>query len=200
VNRWIAPIVEGQSEVQSVPLLLRRMLVQEGASGVEVLRPFRVKRNKIVREGELERTLKLVQRIRPEMGGVLLLLDADDSPPDALTHDLQERCQKTLPAVPVSVTLAVREFECWLLAAKESLRGYRGIREDARAPSEPDAVRDGKGSLSRNMHSGRRYMAVDDQPALAAQMNLRRAEERSPSFARFVAAVRALAAALTEHH
>lgn len=156
MNRWIVPIVEGQSEVQSVPLLLRNILAQEGVWGIHVCRPFRVKRNKVVREGELERTLKLVQRTRPEMGGVLLLLDADDSPPDGLTRKLQQRCQKILPAVPVVVTLAVREFECWLLAAKESLRGYRGIREDARAPQHPDTVRDGKGRLSRNMQSGRR--------------------------------------------
>jgi hypothetical protein len=47
----IIPIVEGHAEIGSIPVLLRRLGI------VEVARPFRVKRNKVVKPGELERAV-----------------------------------------------------------------------------------------------------------------------------------------------
>ena len=50
----ILPIVEGFSEVQAVPVLLRRLLVRLGREDVQIARPFRVSRLKVVRPGELD--------------------------------------------------------------------------------------------------------------------------------------------------
>lgn len=56
--RRIAAIVEGHAEADAVPLLLRR-IAEVAAPGaiVEVPRPIRVKRQRVLKEGELERTV-----------------------------------------------------------------------------------------------------------------------------------------------
>jgi len=184
VSVAIAPIVEGHAEVQSVRVLLRRIFAKIERSDVQVVRPFRVKRTRIVRPGELERAVKQAIRDRENVRGVLVLLDADDDCPAKLEPCLLKRCKNATP-LPVRVVLANREFEGWFLGAKESLRGVRGIREDAAAPVDPEAIRGAKERISGNM-VGSRYLEVDDQPALAARMNLEMAKQRCPSFERLL--------------
>ena len=58
MNLAILPIVEGQSEVESVPILLRRICDQMQAFNIQIARPYRVKRNKVVKAGELERAIE----------------------------------------------------------------------------------------------------------------------------------------------
>jgi len=182
--RAIVPIVEGFAEVESLPILLRRVLNRIGSSEIRVAHPFRVKRYQVVREGQLERALQQAVRSRADPGGVLILLDADDDCPAELGPRLLNRCRKATQ-LPVSVILATREFEAWFLGAKESLRGTRGIATDATSPQDPENVRGAKERLTRNMVQ-RRYVAVDDQPALAQAMDLEMAQARCPSFDKFV--------------
>ncbi|MFQ5794358.1 MAG: DUF4276 family protein [Candidatus Bipolaricaulia bacterium] len=178
----IAPIVEGQAEVESVPILLRRIIHDQlEAFHVQVARPFRVKRNRIVREGELERAIKLTIKDRGNVGCILVLLDSDDDCPAKLGPSLLERCRQATH-LPIAVILANREFEGWFLGAKESLRGFRGIREDVTAPLDPESIRGAKGQLAQNMRGGGRYLTVDDQPTFAARMDLELARRRCPSF------------------
>jgi len=178
----IAAIVEGQSEVESVPILLRRMLTLSGVSDMVPARPFRVKRNRIVKEGELERAVDQVIRDRDNVGCILVLLDAEGDCPAELGPSLVERCRDAT-SLPVAVVLANREFEAWFLGAKESLRGLRGIRQDASAPALPEHVQGAKEQLTRNM-GNHRYLEVDDQPAFAEMMDLGAARKRCPSFDR----------------
>jgi hypothetical protein len=187
----IAPIVEGKAEVESVPILLRRILAGlPGASDIQVARPFRVPRNRIVRPGELERALAQVVRDRAGVGAILVVIDADDDPPAELAERLLDRCRKGT-RLPAQVTVATRELEAWFLGAKESLRGVRGIRSDAAPPPDPEAIRGAKERLTRNM-SSRRYLEVDDQPAFAARMDLSLARQRCASFDMFVRGVQRL--------
>ena len=73
MTRAIVPIVEGQSEAAAVPGLLRRILCEELASPhVSVAQPFRVKRNRVVRAGELERAVIQSVRSRPDAAAVLV--------------------------------------------------------------------------------------------------------------------------------
>jgi hypothetical protein len=180
-----------------VPVLLRRILAQTAPHGVLVARPFRVKRNLIVKEGELERAIEQVVRSRSGAGGILVLLDADDDCPARLGPRLLERCQ-AVTHLPVAVVLTMREFEGWFLGAKESLRGVRGIRQDAMAPENPESIRGAKERLTKNMQGQRRYMEVDDQPALAARMDLKLAKERCPSFEKFLRGVDFLISEMTQ--
>jgi len=190
MNPAIVPIVEGQAETESVPVLMRRILEQFGAHDVDIARPFRVKRNKVVREGELERAITQAVRDRPGVAAVIVILDADDDCPAELGGLLLNR-SVTATDKPVGVVLAKREFEAWFLGAKESLRGKRGIRNDAAPPADPENIRGAKEELSRNMQ-GTRYLEVDDQPALAAEIDIDLARQHCPSFDKLLRGIRDL--------
>lgn len=177
----LVSIVEGKGEVEAVPVLLRRIFDEMGVYEVTVTRPFRVKRNRVVRPGEIERAVRLAISDRTDAAGLLLILDADDDDPAVLGSQLLKRCKSALPDMPVAVAIAQREFEAWFLGSKESLRGKRSIRTDAVSPDRPEAIRGAKEHLSQNMEESR-YLPVDDQPALAEYMDMEMARKRCPSF------------------
>lgn len=179
----LVPIVEGQSEEHGVGVLLRRMFGELHVHDIEVARPFRIKRNRVVRPGELERAIAQAVRSRAGATAVIVLLDADDDCPAKLAPELVERSIK-VTELPVRVVLPKIETETWILAAIESVRGQRGIREDAEPPADLESVRDAKGALSDRMSGTRGYVATDDQPALLSTMDLSLAAHRSPSFAK----------------
>lgn len=184
--RALLPIVEGHSEVEAVPLLLRRLLERRGIFDLQIARPFRLPRNRVVRsEEELRRTLVQGERSRAGVQAVLLLLDADDDDAVALEEQLAERTRR-LTQLPSLVVVAERELEGWFLGCKECFRGFRGIRPTANAPAEPERIRGAKERLSQNMDGSRRYVEVDDQPAFVDKMDLDTTEERCVSFRRLV--------------
>jgi hypothetical protein len=189
----IIPIVEGFSEVEAVPELLRRLLYEDQIWDVQIAKPFRVKRTRVAKPGEIERTVELAVRSRPGACAVVVILDADDDDAEALENELRARAE-TATELPVAVVLARREYECWLLGGKESLRGHRGIREDATAPPNPEAIRGGKERLSANMDGNRGYVEVEDQVALTSQVDLNQAAAACPSFAVLRETVRRIAA------
>lgn len=152
---------------------------------MQIARPFRVSRLKVVRPGELERAILQGSRDRQNLSWLLVLLDADDDEPASLEAHLLERCREAT-ALPAAVIAARREFESWLLGAKEGFRGFRGIRPDANAPPDPEAIRGAKERLSRNM-AGRSYVEVDDQPAFAERLDLDLALQRCASLRRLAA-------------
>ena len=181
MSRAIAAIVEGHAEVEAVPVLLRRIFAQLGASEIQVARPFRVKRNRVVKAGELERAISQTIRDRAAVGGIMVLIDSDDDCPAELGLQILDRAKKATQ-LPVAVVLANREFECWFLGSKESLRGVNGIVETATAPLNPENIRGAKEHLTQNMTRGRRYLAVDDQVTFAERFDLSLARQRCPSF------------------
>lgn len=98
----IVPIVEGHAEVESIPVLLRRLLVHMDVHHIQVTRPFRVKRNRIVRQGEIERAVKQAVRDRQSVKCILVLLDADDDCPAKLAVSLLKRA-KAATHLPIAV-------------------------------------------------------------------------------------------------
>jgi len=186
----ILPIVEGQSEVQAIPVLLRRLLERLGRSDVLVARPFRVKRTRIDRPEEIERALEQGTSSRSGVIAILVILDADDDDPEQIESFLGARFRAATP-LPSAVVVATRELEAWFLGSKDALRGVCGIRQNANAPDRPEEIRGAKERLSRNME-GRRYLPVTDQPKLAARMDLERALQRCASFRRLAAALERL--------
>jgi hypothetical protein len=177
----IVPIVEGQGEEAAVPELLRRLLGEEFQRyDITVARPFRVKRGRVVKPGELERNAELATRSREGASAVLVVLDSDDDDPRTLRDELAERLRISIQ-LPSAVVTPVREYEAWLLAGKSSLRGVRRIRGDATVPPNPEDIRDCKGRLQANMEPGARYLPVVDQVALTARLDIRLAMGNSPS-------------------
>ena len=189
VTGKILPIVEGQSEEEGVPVLLRRLLHHLEFYEVQVALPWRVSRTRMLRPGEIERAIALGMRERGEVTAVLVILDADDDDTGTIEMALLERCHKTI-RLPIGVVVARRELEAWFLGSKDSLRGVRGIRATANAPDQPEEIRGAKERLSRNMEGGRVYNAVYDQPAFAARMDLDLAFQRCSSFRRLVSEVK----------
>lgn len=179
----LASIVEGHSEVNSLPILLRRIMERMDARGIEIAKPMRVHRYQAVREGELEKAVERLLITRRSVGAVLLLMDADDDCPAQLGPQLLQRVQ-SVTRLPSAAVLADTEFEAWFLGAIESLRGERHIRYDAEPPRNFEDIRQAKERLSKLM-GRRRYVSMVDQPALAEKMDLDLARERSPSFDKF---------------
>ena len=180
----VVAIVEGDGEVEAVPVLIRRLGEWlTPSTSIQLGKPIRVHRDRFLRrDPEFRRMLLLAAAKASESGGILILLDADDDCPVELAATIRQRASAVVPHRWVSVVCANREFEAWFLAAAESLDGKRGLSISADdAPREPDAIRGAKEWLSRRIADGR-YRERTDQAALAATMDLGAARRRSRSF------------------
>jgi uncharacterized protein DUF4276 len=177
----IASIVEGFGEVEAVPTLIRRFAQLNGRHDVVAPRSFRVARDKLLRDGELERVVQQAANEAGPDGRILILIDADDTCPATMGPLLQARALRARPDRVSRVVLAKFEFESWFLAAAVSLRGLRHLPRDLVAPFDPESIRGAKEWLSIRMQRIGGYQETLDQPALAAQFNLEQARA-APSF------------------
>lgn len=173
-------IVEGEGEIAAAPVLIRRVAERLGLV-VQVQRPFRVTRGKLVKSKELQRAVEAVARLAGPGAPILILLDADDDCVKELSARMLAEAQATRNDRSLAVVLANREFEAWFLAALDSLRGQRSIPADAEWPGDPENVRDAKRAISQ-LTAPATYSPTVDQAALASQMDLDQARARSPSF------------------
>jgi hypothetical protein len=176
-------IVEGRGEIQAVPVLLRR--IQQATrpdTELNVLRPIRIPRHKIVKPNELERAIELAARQMKPPRAILILIDADDDLPCVLGPELLRIAKQKRSDVPIGVVLANREFESWFLAAIGSLAGRRGLQQNLPPINHVESIRDAKGELKHLMHGEGAYSPVIDQPALAAIFDMAMARRNSDSF------------------
>jgi hypothetical protein len=183
-------IVEGHGEEEAIPVTVRRIANRVAPELVLKIHNFRVHGNKLVKPGELERSVELAARRAGRDGAILIVMDCDDDCPATLGPELLARAQRARPDMPIRVVLAKREFEAWFLASAESLRGRRGLAPDLEVPSDPEAIRGAKEWLTARMVEGRRYGALD-QSAFAAVFDLEQAR-RASSFDKFFRDVRDL--------
>ncbi len=171
----IAAIVEGHGEIEAVPILVRRIAKEIDPGFVPfLLPPFRVPASRLVKQGELERTINLAGRKLKGRGGIIVIIDCDWNGccPAQDGPTLLERAQRARGDIPISVVLAKKEFEAWFIAAAESLRGSRNLPADLSRPPDPENIRGAKEWLSEKMPPGFGYSETDDQPALTAVFNL----------------------------
>jgi hypothetical protein len=192
----VACIVEGHGDGLSVPIILRRVAEREGIFDLRVVGPFRIPRYTIVRPGELERAIERAARGLGGVGGILIVLDADDDLPCQLGPSLASRAAAARRDVTTCVVIANREKEAWYLAAIDSLRGRRGIPDQTAAPVDPEGIRGAKAWLARVME--RSYSEVTDQPALSGVFDLELARQKAPSFDKFLRDAKRLLALPTE--
>ncbi|MBL8219834.1 MAG: DUF4276 family protein [Bryobacterales bacterium] len=113
---------------------------------------------------------------------ILVLIDSDDDCPKSLGPQLLSRAKAARPDLHISVVLAHREYEVWFLASAESLAGKRLLPANLAAPADPEAFRDAKGWLNKQMSPSNRYSPTLDQAALSASLDLHLAHQRSRSF------------------
>lgn len=187
MNPTLACIVEGHGEVKAFPVLLRRLAQEENVFDLDIPMPIRCPRSKYIRkdakgvhleDSELKRVIALAVNKLPSIreGGILVLLDADESCPAELGPAIFRLANGLRPDVRIGVVLAKREYEAWFLAALESLAGKRNILDRTKIPSEPEEVSDAKGYLTSQMREGTRYSETVDQPALSSLFSLDEAE------------------------
>lgn len=181
----LACIVEGDGDVEAVPILIRRIVPDIAPGLVLKAHTFRVSRPKLVKPGELERSIELAARRAGKGGAILVVLDSDDDCPATLGPELLDRARQARSDLPISVVLAKREFEAWFLASARSLRGLRGLAGDLEPPPDPETIRGAKEWLTARMPEGRSYVETLDQSALTASMDLLQAREAAPSFDKF---------------
>jgi hypothetical protein len=191
----IQPIVEGHGEMEAIPVLLRRLRNEAEVYDLDVNRPIRKKRSELVNEVQLRETVRLAMK-QEDCAAILILFDSDDDCPREKGPEVQAWARDEAHDTPCAVVLAHREYEAWFLAAVESLRGHRGIREDAVSHPTPEAPRGAKKQLQDRMIAGRRYNETLDQPALSAVFDLTAAHSRCRSFRRLVNAFGQLATAV----
>lgn len=181
----IVCIVEGHGDAWAIPELVSCLARQSERYDLRV-ESFRCPRSKIIRSGkegdqidrpELTRAISFALKRLPSRrrGAILITLDADDSCPAEVAHDIRELALSIRPDICFAVVLAKREYEAWLIASIESLRGKGGIREDAHTHLDPESIADAKGYLSQQMIEGRRYSPTVDQQALTRLLDPARA-------------------------
>lgn len=180
----IAAVVEGHGECEAVPVLIRRIAATiEPGFVPKVLPPLRVPASRLLKEGEIERSVDLAARKLQGRGGILIIVDCDweNGCPAEEGPVLLKRAVTTRRDLPIAVILAKREFEAWFLAAAESLRGKSGLPGDLESPTYPENIRGAKEWLTDKMPPGRAYAETTDQPAFAAIFDMNSAR-RADSF------------------
>jgi hypothetical protein len=177
----IQPIVEGHGDVKALPVLLRRFRDEAEVWDVDVGRPIRRPRSRLVDEAGVQQAVRLAL-VQPDCGAVLLLFDGESDCPANLGPTVQAWATAAADGTPCRVVLAHREYEAWFLAAIESLRGRRGIRNDAESHPTPENPRGAKEQLEARMQPGATYLETTDQPAFSALFSLPAAYRRSRSF------------------
>lgn len=186
-NLVVAPVVEGHGEYNSIRILLVRLWREIcGGEYLEVIRPVRRPRSKLVQEVELKKavefaSLKLQGSISADHPGlVLILLDANSDPACVLGPKLLAWARQVAWGCEVSCVLANPEYESWFVASAESLTGYLDLSQGM-PPAEPERSRSGKKWIEVR-YRGSAYSETVDQPAMTAMMSLDTCRARSPSF------------------
>lgn len=182
----IVPIVEGHGENNSIRPLLQRIWSELlGGDYVDVIKPIRWSRGRLVQGSELGRAVDLaalkLREARPEERGmVLILVDADEDLPCELGPGLLKEAQERRSDVDLCCVVANVEYETWFIAAADSLGEYLELAE-TEIPQDPEGQKAGKAWVQKRFR-GVKYSETVDQPAMTMRMDLSLCRRRSPSF------------------
>lgn len=182
----IVPIVEGHGENNAIRILLQRIWQELlGGDYVDIVKPIRGSKGRLVQRSELSRAvdlavLKLREGESDDRGMVLILVDADDDLPCELGPGLLEQAREQRSDMDISCVVANVEYETWFVAAASSLGEYLELPAEA-VPAHPEDQRAGKAWIQRHFR-GVKYSETVDQPAMTSRMDLALCRERSPSF------------------
>ena len=111
-----------------------------------------------------------------------MLFDGDSDCPAELGPAVQGWATEAAGEVPCAVVIAHREYQAWILAAIDSLRGHRNVRSDAEAHRRPENPRGAKEQFELRVRPGSSYIETTDQSAFSARLSLSAAYCRSRSF------------------
>lgn len=200
-KRLLVPIVEGHGEQYAVPILLRRWLEHRNydehfdvpdeavkAVGCGALKCPEDPRRHLGIEHYVRGAL------RAKADGIIAILDADkeclqraQNGHMALGPYLLARARAVAGDVPITIVVANRTFEAWLLASRQALFRSELVRRDAPLVrlSQPEARPGGKGVMGEYL--GERYSPRVHQPGLTGAMSFSPGtRKRSPSYSKLL--------------
>jgi hypothetical protein len=185
----IQPIVEGEGDLYAIPVLLRRICYDmECGLGAVIATPMKVPRSKMVKEECFKRYVRIANS-QPGCKLILLFMDADDDCAKEVSEKLRSWIDEESICVKCEIIVIPREYECWLIAALESLRGIRGISENAISHTCPERVRNPKIIITKFMAGSAAYHESADQAALTGRLDLNVVRQKCKSFSRLVAKI-----------
>ena len=174
----VLPLVEGEGDVDAIPVLLRRIRDAHHRFDVQISRPHR--------RGDIHKVRRrfhdFLRAGLNETDRLLWVLDCDDGCPVKLAAELHELAAKNPPVSTCNLRFAfiVREYESLFLSEQVAARDKLSISGEF--PVNPEAIRGAKEWLSANMPPGRAYKETVDQAAISAQIDLDILRQRSRSF------------------
>lgn len=178
----LTSVVEGHGETAALPVLMRRIASEFIGLDVQCRRPHRLPRAQIVEAGKAAAAVRVQSAVVSDKGGVVVLVDADDD--CAVTLVTRIRARLDHDQARTAVVVAVREYECWLLAALPSLAGRSIVRPDATYDGDPEQVGAAKERLSSQCSVP--YSPTLHQAALTALADLNMMHDRCRSFRKLV--------------
>lgn len=183
----IQPLVEGHGEQEAVPLLLRRIAHEAHLFDVKINEPIRRKYSELTNEDSLKKSVRLAMRFRPD--AVLIIFDTDvfNFCPKTDAASFLKWARVETFGTPCELVMAHQEYEAWLLAALNSLRGKFGIENTATYAGDPEAPRGPKGKLESFMNPPT-YIETFHQTKMTAAMDMGLAYTNSRSFRHLVSA------------
>ncbi|MGB9604823.1 MAG: hypothetical protein ACP5U2_07210 [Bryobacteraceae bacterium] len=137
----IACVVEGHGEVDSVPIVLRRIAEMVGPGlGLDIPRLLRYPKQQLLKPGSFERVAVSASGKAGQNDAVMVVLDADNDCPKDLAAELPERMRRAVGHGPHAAVIARREFKAWFIAVAESLSKRWGMHCDLSAPEDPQSL------------------------------------------------------------
>ena len=197
----IVPIVEGEGDLQAVPILLMKILHAMNRYDFFIAPPRSAhSRSNLTRPDGLEKFLRHAG-MEPNCAGILILVDADKDCPKELAHQFAERIQALGIRFPTVIVVANGEYETWFLASLNTIAGNDlatgpGLPQGLRYENEVEGTRGAKGWLTEHFPKGRPYKEVTDQPAMTRLLDVELVREHSRSFRRLCHAVEQIVEAI----
>lgn len=197
----VVPIIEGHGEVEAVGVLLRRIGAEMAGAQIQVTKPFRLPKGKLlpgrtgnrrVETHELRRALDTASTLLKyaDSGALrfaILLCDADEDLACVLAPLILAEARVVRADLDLACVIACREYETWFIAAAESLAKYLSLRPgDETTMADPEGRASGKGARGEkwvaDRFRGPSYQKTVDQAKLTGAMDLALCRARSPSF------------------
>lgn len=185
----IVPVVEGDGEVEAVPILLRQFLINYDRHDIRISRPMNARgRGRLTRPQGLEDFIEYAVK-KPGCNAVLLIMDSEgECPKSDILPDLIKRVANLNLPLPVFLVFPHYNFESWFAA---SLPAYAGRKIKGRKLIPPEALFDGdvesgngKRILKGIINPGLKYRETEDQASLTRLMDFDLVRQRSRSFRR----------------
>ena len=184
----IVPIVEGDGEESTVPVLLRKILFELMRYDIQIAHPKNAHgRANLQRAGGVERFIRHAWK-ELDCAVILILLDAEGECPLDIAKDFSTRIEAMGVMFPVVIVVANRMYETWLLASIATIAGHANLPAGLQPPPNVETVKNPKAWIDKRLPRGRSYKETQDQEAMTHHLDTTLARQ-ARSFQRLLHAI-----------